>query len=103
MPSNSVRIWVVLDEAQRLKFKSLGGSKWLREVLDVTPMPTIRASVGVGEEERLAIANTPGPAKAVARQFGVTVDFVTYMRRKVRGPHAEARRKREAKWQASGG
>ena len=97
MLSNSVRIWVVLDKEQRLKFKSLGGSKWLREVLDVTPKPALRAAVGVGEEERLAIANTPGPAKTVARQFGVTADFVNYMRRKVHGPHYEARRKRNEK------
>ena len=98
MPSpNNVRIWVLLNEAERRKFKSLGGSKWLREILPTFPEPSTRAACAVDAEEREVIANSIGPAKSIARKHGVTVDFVNYMRRKNHGPHIEARRKREQK------
>ena len=93
-PTEQMRAYVLLSKEEWHKLKGLGGSEWVKQALAAAPEPTTRTAYAVPPEERVAIANSIGPAKVIARQFRVSVDFVNYMRRKTNGPHSEAKRKK---------
>lgn len=97
--SEDIRVYMLLTREERGKLKSLGGSVWLKAVLSTVKMPATRSAFAVPPEERKEIAESVGPAKVIARKHGVDVAFVNYMRRLAKGPHSEARRKKESQCQ----
>lgn len=84
MTPNENRMYVVLLPAERAKLRALGGSAWISRMLANEPEPETRPARAVPAEERDIIATVQAPAKIVARQYRVSVDFVYYARKRAK-------------------
>jgi hypothetical protein len=84
MTPNENRMYVVLQPAERAKLRALGGSAWISRMLADQPEPEVRPARAVPAQERDIIASAQAPAKIVARQYRVSVDFVYYARKRAK-------------------